>query len=326
MLYPQDRTHRLKTDTASIPVLFHSPSVCVHGPSCLSTACVSDGPQMGTQAGSSAFWLRHVSEQPAGPRVTASHLPYSLIPLLHESRAHSACFSPNPATYCCFDSVQGTGDREKWKKNEDVCMLNKNLLSYLLLPCSCFTCCWNASNCLQCDWSRVLFKEALWSSPCWYGRAAHHSSSRTYAHRTYISHQHSQKLPPSSSSVLHEHKTTHVELTFVYLTTHIVKLMSDTRCQLCFYVIVRVMGGKSEDSNSVRVKHYHDGKCNCCWSDGEGRRCEGAMNKELEAKTSCVKQHRPTLLSLLLLWLLMSQNPHSDTFICWKSCIRFNEI
>lgn len=42
-------------------------------------------------------------------------------------------------------------------------------------------------NCLQCDWSRVLFKGALWSSPCWYSRAAHHSSYRTYAHHMYIS-------------------------------------------------------------------------------------------------------------------------------------------
>lgn len=35
----------------------------------------------------------------------------------------------------------------------------------------------------------VLFKEALWSSPCWYGRAAHHSSHRAYAHHMYISRQ-----------------------------------------------------------------------------------------------------------------------------------------
>lgn len=92
--------------------------------------------------------------------------------------------------------------------------IKTNLLSFLYCsssPCSCFTCSWNASNCLQCDWSRVLFKEALWSSPCWYGRAAHHSSYRTYAHHMYISRQCSEQQLCTQPPLSLHHPCTHAD-------------------------------------------------------------------------------------------------------------------
>ena len=52
--------------------------VCVCAPV---TTCVPDGPQMGTQAGSSAFWLWHVSKQPASPG--SPHRTFPLHPHMH---------------------------------------------------------------------------------------------------------------------------------------------------------------------------------------------------------------------------------------------------
>lgn len=72
-----------------------------------------------------------------------------------------------------------------WLIRWEFILSNSALLS--LYASSCFACCQNASNCLQCDWSRVLFKEPLWSAPRWYGGAAHHYSYRTYAHPMYSS-------------------------------------------------------------------------------------------------------------------------------------------
>lgn len=64
----------------------------------------------------------------------------------------------------------------------------------------------------------VLFKEALWSSPCWYGRAAHHSSHRAYAHHMYISRQRckQQQLCSQPLSSLY-HPCTHTRRVHVSL-------------------------------------------------------------------------------------------------------------
>lgn len=59
----------------------------------------------------------------------------------------------------------------------------------------------------------VLFKEALSSSPCWYGRAAHHGSYRAYAHHMYISRQRceQQQLCTQPLSSLYHHQCTHTQ-------------------------------------------------------------------------------------------------------------------